>query len=261
MVNFLGKIIRLHTLFVLLTLGAITALILSYTTSYIHPTSVPSLPFFGLAHWLILTINLTLCVFWAFKKSKWFIVIIIIISAGIKIHVRTFSFGANSQATSQNELRIMSYNVHLFDLYNPNTNEKHKTKNKIIEHVKDRNPDVVCFQEFYQQDSPTSFVTKDTILKIMDYKYYHERFARKRRARQNVGVAIFSRHPIIKEGNVPFEVHKGNFNYCIYTDIVKETDTFRVYNIHLQSIRLQKEDYEIFETDSNSRTGIKKCKI
>ena len=153
----------------------------------------------------------------------------------------------------------MSYNVHLFDLYNDNINQSYKNKNKIIEYVKKQNPDIICFQEFYDQDPPSSFRTKDTIIEIMDIKYIHEQFAKKNKQRQKFGVTIFSKYPIIKKGKINFKTHKWNYNYCIYADIIKKTDTFRVYNVHLQSIRLEKEDYEIFNSrnkNSNSSYNI-----
>ena len=40
---------------------------------------------------------------------------------------------------------------------------------------------------------------------------------------------------------------ENDFNYCIYIDIIKNSDTFRLYNVHLQSIKLKKEDYSVFE--------------
>ena len=43
----------------------------------------------------------------------------------------------------------------------------------------------------------------------------------------------------------PFEFcpeNKDN-NYCIFADVVKGADTFRIYNVHLQSIKFQKDDY------------------
>lgn len=252
--NFLKKLFRFRTILNIITVGALVSLVLSYLASYIHPDSLSLLPFFGLAYWIIVIVNAGLLVFWVLKKSRWSFAILFVLILGGRLHFRTFAFGSNEDSNSNTELRIMSYNVHLFDRYNSNRNDSYKTKSKILEYVKDRNPDVVCFQEFYHQDAPTSFVTKDTILKLMDTKFYHERFAHKLAGRQNFGVAMFSKHRIIEKGNVNFEKHKGNYNYCIYADIVKGIDTFRIYNVHLQSIRLQKDEYAVFdpETVSNS---------
>jgi len=252
----MGKLLkglfRFRTILTLLTLVALLSLAFSYLTPYIHPNSIPLLPFFGLAYWIIVLANITLLIFWVINKSKWSIVILFVLVFGGRLHFRTYALGSNEENSTQTELRVMSYNVHLFDRYNADRNKSYKTKSKILEYLKDRNPDIVCFQEFYNQDPPTSFITKDTILKLMGTKYYHERLAHKLSGRQNFGVAIFSKHRIINKGNINFEGHKRDYNYCIYTDIVKGIDTFRVYNVHLQSIRLKKNDYAIFDTKKRS---------
>lgn len=182
-------------------------------------------------------------------RSKWSIAILFIIVLGGKLHFRTFAFGSNEETAQGTELNVLSYNVRLFDRYNSNRQEASRNKNEILNYIRDVNPDIACFQEFYHQDAPTTFVTKDSILKIMESNQYHERYAHKLAGRQNFGVAMFSKHPIIAKGNVNFESHKGNHNYCIFADIVKNKDTFRVYNVHLQSIKFEKVDYDLFDTD------------
>ena len=44
------------------------------------------------------------------------------------------------------KLKVMSFNVRLFDLYNWSQNEK---QNQIISFIKKENPDIICFQEYY----------------------------------------------------------------------------------------------------------------
>jgi endonuclease/exonuclease/phosphatase family metal-dependent hydrolase len=112
--------------------------------------------------------------------------------------------------------------------------------------VQEVNPDVVCFQEFFHQDKPTSFSTKDTLIELLGTQNYHERYSHKIRNRQNFGICMLSKYPIIAKGDVMFDNFASTDNYCIFADIVKHGDTIRVYNIHLQSIKLQQEDYEMF---------------
>jgi endonuclease/exonuclease/phosphatase family metal-dependent hydrolase len=54
-----------------------------------------------------------------------------------------------------------------------------------------------------------------------------------------------------------FENFASTDNYCIFADIVKGKDTLRIYNIHLQSIKLQQQDYELFG-EENAQAGSKK---
>ena len=62
------------------------------------------------------------------------------------------------------------------------------------------------------------------------------------------GQAIFSKFPILNSGSVEFP---NTANNAIFADVVKGKDTIRIYNIHLESLRidtnvenLKKEDSE-----------------
>ncbi len=63
--------------------------------------------------------------------------------------------------------------------------------------------------------------------------------------RRNYGIATFSRYPIINKGSVPLE---DRLSICIYSDILMDKDTFRVYNCHLQSIHLNDKHYQFMDS-------------
>src|SRR5690606_35944163 len=70
------------------------------------------------------------------------------------------------------------------------------------------------------------------------------------------GVATFTKFPIINKGEIAFENDPNNF--CIYSDVLIESDTFRVFNAHLGSIRLQHDDYEFFGDQEGPEYPVKK---
>jgi endonuclease/exonuclease/phosphatase family metal-dependent hydrolase len=161
--------------------------------------------------------------------------------------------GENPEITPKIEetLHVLSYNVRLFDLYDWATSEKYENRDSIFSYLKTEQPDVVCFQEFYHQDNSTNFVTRDAIIRFLDIKDYHERYSHKFVGRQNFGVAMLSKYPMISKGDVAFEDEEhDDDNYCIYADIVKGNDTFRIYNVHLQSIKFKRDDYAIFNQNA-----------
>ena len=236
-----------------MTVAALSMLTLAYLTPFIHPNTIPLLPLVGLGYWIILSSVMVLLIIWALMKSRWTLIILGFILIGGKLHFRTFAFGSNEEQKNGTELHILSYNVRLFDLYNVKQSNSYITRNKIFSYLKERDADVVCFQEFYHQDRPSKFVTRDTLKQILKTVDTHERYAHKMNGHQNFGIAVFSKYPIIEKGNVAFPEEHSSFNYCIYTDIIKDTDTFRIYNVHLQSIKLQKDDYALFdENNTNS---------
>lgn len=253
MTKWLKQIFKFRTLLVILTIGALTLLTFAYLTPFIHPSTIPLLPMVGLTYWIIFSVVIFTLILWTFMRSRWALIILAFILIGGKLHLRTFSFGSDEVNENGTELHVMSYNVRLFDLYNIVRADSFKTRDKIFSYLKERNPDVVCFQEFYHQDNPSEFVTKDTIKQILSTVDIHERYAFKMNGHQNFGIAVMSKYPIIEKGNVAFPADHSSANYCIYTDIVKNKDTFRIYNVHLQSIKLQKDDYALFdEKNTNS---------
>ena len=230
--------LKFFTVLSLLGLG------LSYISPFVHPKAQYFIPFFGLAYPIFLIITVFFLILWTILRSSWAWVVLGVLVLGGNLHFRTFTFGKNDEITTSNYLHVMSYNVRLFDVYNPKLSEAIKTRNKIFNYIQDVNPDVICFQEFYQKDKPTDFKTMDTIISFMKFKDYHQRSAHKNYSKQNFGIYLFSKYPIYRRGDVIFDSQsEKDFNYCIYADIIKNRDTFRVYNAHLQSIKLQGDYY------------------
>lgn len=250
--DFLKKIFRFRTLLTVFSIFSGAGLLLSYLSAFLHPSSFKFIPLFGLTYWIILVVNVLFIILWVLLKSRWAIIVLSgIILIGGTIHFRTFSFGWDEENIDQStELNVLSYNVRLFDLYNPSIAESLKTRSSIFNYLKKENADVYCFQEFYNQQPPTDFKTKDTLTTLLQAPYTHTRFSLKDRRRQEFGVAIFSKHKIIQQGEVSFSEVKRTNNYCIFVDIVKAQDTFRVYNVHFQSIKLQQDDYALFNEEN-----------
>lgn len=244
------KITIFSSLMKFLTIACLGGLLLAYLCPFVHPASFWPLPFFGLAYPVIMIFTFLFLIYWGIRKSRWFFLVLIVILIGGKLHFRTISmpFGLEALPTdSETEtLKLLSYNVRLFDLYNYEEN-KYANRNAIFNFLQEKDADVVCFQEFYQQDRPTVFPTRDTLITLLNAKYYHERYSHKLSGRQNFGIAMFSKYPMIARGDVIFEdLENKDNNYCIYADIVKGKDTLRIYNVHLQSIKFQKDDYALF---------------
>jgi endonuclease/exonuclease/phosphatase family metal-dependent hydrolase len=261
--DLLKRILRFSSLIKVLTIICLSGIILAYLAPFIHPNTLKILPFFGLAYPILLLFTLIFLVIWTFAKSKWAIITLVVLLIGGKMHFRMIAISSNEEIlpTEERILNVMSYNVRLFDLYTAETEHRFEKRNAIFNYIQTENPDIICFQEFYHQDRPTSFSTRDTLIQLLGIKDYHERYAHKLRGRQNFGVAILSKYPMIAKGDVMFSTQgEKDFNYCIFVDIIKNLDTFRVYNVHLQSIKLQQDDYSVF-VDGSTETAEKKSTL
>ncbi|MBL4861690.1 MAG: endonuclease/exonuclease/phosphatase family protein [Crocinitomicaceae bacterium] len=251
----LKRIFSIRTLLLIVTILVSVSLILAYLSPYIHPETSATIQLFGLAYPIIILCHLTLLVIWILLRSKWAIFLGVLVLLGGELHMRTFAWGSGDEQQDEHVIKVLSYNVRLFDRFNIDKGEGDKTKDKIFDYLNKEQPDIACFQEFYHQDQPTSFVTKDSLIGLLEAKDYHERYSHKLSGRQNFGIAIFSKYPMIAKGDIIFPATKKNFNYCIFSDIVVKKDTFRVYNVHMQSIRLQPADYALFEEENLKTSG------
>lgn len=246
----LKKIVRFSNVVRIVSIGLLIALAIAYTTPFVHPDNLWILPFFGLAYPLLLVLGILLVLYWLLlRKYKWTIILVIALALGYSFLMRLFAYGEVNELpeNAQTSLKVVSNNVQIFDLYAESKEQKYATRDSIFQYMIDQEADVVCFQEFYNKDNPTTFPTADLFKKQFKAKEYHSRFIYKKVGRQHFGVALFSKLPVIAKGDVNFEMEDDqNYNFCIFVDVVKNLDTFRVYNVHLQSFRISKiEDDEV----------------
>ncbi len=147
----------------------------------------------------------------------------------------------NNDVPEKGMVKIMSFNVRLFDLYNWKNNEHNK--NKIFKYLKSEDPDIICFQEYYYQKDG-KFSTSDTLIKFLSANKVHASFPVVNKGLYYFGIATLTKFPIINKGEIIFP---GTSNMTIYTDVIMFDDTVRIYNNHLESIRFGKEDYEFID--------------
>ena len=221
---------------------------LSYLSVFISPEKIWLLAFFGLAYPFLLFVNLLFIIFWIYKKRKFFIISLLSILLGwnyLATYIQVPLKAHNKDAEiSENGFNILSFNVRLFDLYSWNENEN--TPSAIFEFINNKEFDFICFQEFYTKNSGD--LTESFIKKSLDKKYFkHIEYTIENR-NYNYGIATYSIYPIVNRGVINFS---NSSNSTIYTDVIIENDTVRIFNNHLQSIRFNKNNYS-FITNSKA---------
>lgn len=220
-----------------------------YLNNWVKPTQNYYLSFLGLGYVVVL-IGFILSLFLAFFLSKrLFFAGIGIFLLGIKFHLGYFSIATPNESVSDKSLKIVSYNVRLFDLY---ANPDGSTKRKIFDFLQKEEADVYCFQEFYQQDPPTKFVTRDSLKLVLNTPNIQEHYSFHLRGRQYFGVVMMTSLHVAAQGDVSFvDEERESNNYCIYMDVVPTPgDTVRIYNMHLQSIKLNNKDIAGLENET-----------
>jgi endonuclease/exonuclease/phosphatase family metal-dependent hydrolase len=220
------------------------ALFIAYLANYISPARFWVPAFFGLAYPFILLLNIGFVIFWLWRRKIYAIISFIIILAGFGNIGRFLQSGFfTKHITNLNEIKLLSYNVRIFNLYNW---EKGGSKrDDIVNFVIRQKPDIVCFQEFLTREKQPGQSRRSMDIKLAQLPFGHVYYSVHGRNSTNYGIATYSKYPIVHRGILKFS---NSFNACIYSDILAKGDTIRVFNVHLESIRLGSKDYNFMDS-------------
>jgi len=208
------------------------------------------LGYLTLGSFYLLLSLLLLVVFWFFVKPKWSLISFIAIALAYKPVTHIVPPRLSVLFTTQKQpdaLRIMSWNVEHFDILEHKTHPK--TKQEMLDLVNRYQPDVACFQEMVGSDSFPQAINyiPDMVARLQTPEYnfsYNPKLDFD--GKHHFGLITFSRYPIIKKQMVGFYPYDYNSIFQ-YSDIVKGADTFRVFNIHLQSLKFTSTNLEFID--------------
>jgi endonuclease/exonuclease/phosphatase family metal-dependent hydrolase len=237
-----------------LTLLAALLLLGAYLAVHVPPDRFWPFALLGMAYPYLLAVHLFLFLAWLLLRPKRALVPLAAVLIGWGHVSDTFRlWGRSSPRPHAGEaVKVMSWNVRLFDLYNWSNNRF--TRDRILDVIGQEQADILCVQEFYHEETPRGFMWRDTLLEGFGYRDLHDVYIHRTRHGHNFGIATFSRLPMVARGEVDFAERSNN--QCIWTDILLGRDTLRVYNAHLASIRFGDEDYRFVEelnTDTDRR--------
>ncbi len=208
------------------------ALIFSYLAVKINPAVFALPAFFGLAYPYLLIANIIFALIWVVVLRYEAFISIIVIILGITNFSNYFKL-TRSSGEKTGSMKVLSYNVRLFNYFE--NRKSGISEKKIIELLKNQQADIVCLQEVYFTGNPGE---KELALRsALSGKYYSHLKVISTGAGKYYGIATFSKFPIVRKGDI---VHPGSSSLSIYSDVIVDKDTFRVFNNHLQSFRLQR---------------------
>lgn len=201
----------------------------AYVLPFLAPKLFPVLSVLTLVLPLFLLLNGLFFIYWLLQFKRQMLLSALVLLMGITFINKFYKFSATNLPENDNDFVVMSYNVRLFNLFE--WLPKENVYKDIQAFITNKNPDILCIQEFsYAAD--------------IDLKVYPHRYILMEGNKIRTGQAIFSKFPIIDEGNLVFP--KSN-NNVIFADIKKGKDIIRVYNMHLQSIKISPDVNEISE--------------
>jgi len=241
---------------ILLALNGVFAitLLLSYLAVVVSPANFALPALFGLAYPYLLLINIAFVIIWAMLLRFEAFISLIVIVIGFT-HFSNFIKLTKPSGTKTNTYKILSYNVCLFNHFENNrglTSEK-----KIFTFLKNQKADVICLQDLFFVGKPN--VEESMMVGYLGGKYYSHMKVTQSGKNRYYGIVTFSKYPIIKRGEI---IHNSSSSLTIYTDILINKDTVRIYNNHLESFRLKRMERSFIEelTTSADQKTLNKVK-
>jgi endonuclease/exonuclease/phosphatase family metal-dependent hydrolase len=245
---------------ILLAVNAFFAccLLISYLAVHINPDDFALPALFGLAYPYLLLLNIILTIVWAMLLRFEALISVIVIAVGFT-HFSNYIQLIKPAGDKTGTFKVLSYNVRMFNYFemrNGSTSEK-----KVIEFLKSQKPDILCLQEFFITGNPSE---ADAPFKTaLGVNYYSHLKILGSGKNKFYGIATFSKYPVIRKGEI---IHPGSSSLTIFTDVLIEKDTFRIYNNHLQSFRLRRIESSFMEeltaSDNNETLGeVKKISV
>ena len=208
----------------------VTFLLLSYLLPFISPIKIAPFAILSLLVPILITINIFFIVYWLINFKKQFILSSLILAIGWFFTPPFYKLTENTSSLND-DLKVMTYNVRMFNHWKWIDDET--IPKKINDFIEKKSPDILLFQEYYS-------------LEKQQFSYPYK-YIKTKNQKAKIGLAIYSKFPIINKGSLDLE---NTSNNIIFVDIIKRKDTIRIYNLHLQSLQLRPDKENFGEADS-----------
>lgn len=205
-------------------------LLLAYVILYLEPEKLGSFAGISLLTPLLILINCAFLIYWILKIKRKFLLSFLILAIGFPNLPRFYKVSGKKTLLTD-DIKVMSYNVRMFNKYQ--WIEEDSIAEKINHLIEQKAADLLCIQEY----APNEGLKKEYPYNYIKYSENNNKF----------GHAIFSKFPIVNKGSLDFE---NTANNILFADLKIESDTIRIYNIHLQSLRLNPNKENFGEKDA-----------
>ena len=242
------KILNLAVLPV--TLLAAIVLFISGQSPALSPIYSSTIALIGMAFPVWYVLNILLLVYWAIQfKLRLLIPLFALIFniSGAQLYVQWNKPYSDSVVQP---LKVISYNANLFGIYR-NTSDI----DSIVQIISEQNADLILFQEVFNPNGNLKKLMRELGKKLnLPFSECYQL-----QPNRNYGMCILSKYRIKNWDKIYFSQPTGNM--AMYADIgipdpqkPESERSIRFFNIHLQSIRFSKKDYQAIEEVNSDQT-------
>ncbi|MDT8413845.1 MAG: endonuclease/exonuclease/phosphatase family protein [Flavobacteriaceae bacterium] len=204
-------------------------LLISYILPYIPPKSFPMISVLSLSVPVLILINLLFVFYGLFFMKRMWMLSFFVLLLGFQNFKALYKFSHKENALPAKHIRVMSYNVRLFNFYKWIADDS--IPSKMGQLIKKADPSLIALQDYHPSGKPI-------------FDGYTHRFEKLKGQKSKSGLAIFSMHPIVAQGSLDFPDTSNN---GIFVDVLVQKDTIRVYNVHFQSLKISPEMNDLGE--------------
>ena len=198
----------------------------SFAIPYVPPETFPLLSVLSLLVPLLIFAHAIFVAYWILGgMRKQMLLSLFCLITAVLFSYFPYKFKERT-VVSGSSLKLMSYNVRRFNIYR--WIDQEDIPAKIEKSIRDEDPDILVLQEYQPNDE----------IKAL-FPFHYEVLKGKR---NNYGMAIFSKLPIVRKGSLEFPESPNN---AIFADILKNKDTIRVYNLHLESFGIKPDSVDL----------------
>jgi endonuclease/exonuclease/phosphatase family metal-dependent hydrolase len=225
--------------FIFLNLVIAILFIAGANVKYFDPEKWWFISLFTLLLPYLLLLLVLFFIFWLCVKPIWSLlpVAVIAISFDAVKNIFPLHFDTGFQLQKkEGQIRIMSWNVELFNILH--YKDHPEKKQQIIDLINRYDPDIACFQEMVAGDNKHAINYFPDILKALPFTDYFYSYGVKNDFDKyhHFGIIIFSKFPIIRKQTLVNYPDSYNSTFQ-FVDVVNAKDTFRIFNVHLQSLK------------------------
>jgi endonuclease/exonuclease/phosphatase family metal-dependent hydrolase len=243
--------------FILLNLAIAILFIAGANVKYFDPEKWWFISLLTLLLPYLLLLLVLFFIFWLFVKPIWSLlpVVIILFSLDAVKNIFPLHFNTDFQIhKKEGEIRIMSWNVELFNILH--YKDHPEKKQQIIDLINRYDPDIACFQEMVAGDNKKAINYFPDIRKSLKFTDYFYSYGVKNDFDKyhHFGIIIFSKFPIIRKQTLVNKPDSYNSTFQ-FVDVVASNDTFRIFNVHLQSLKFSQANLNYLDKGTVSSEG------
>lgn len=213
----------LDTLMLVITFVAAAVTLIIAVSQYIDPSKLWVLPVLALGAPIIYVIDLVVTLYWILRW-RWRLVAfaaIFTVIGTVFLH-RYYKIDLtrkyDTEYVERRFTKVITYNVANGD------------DSRLVEYVREKNPDIVCIQEFLTEPDNKWAALGDKYRSTVD-------------GTNDFSCEIFTKYRIIKSGEIDSLPRYNG----IWTDLKIGDDTLRVINVHMQSTSISSEDTQFIQ--------------